>query len=160
MKNKKNWQYAKILVGIILTAIAGLYIIPLFNNAKPDCIPAGEQKVTRWKDMYWYPCKYSWNGYCLWPIRRKHITYKITVTEGISVRDDKGKPIPIARGKRKKWAIYDSTDWNAIESSPILKNRYPDYEPIADNEYIVLVETRYRWFNDVESTVRVCTQQP
>jgi hypothetical protein len=158
MKNKTTWQYAKFLIGITLTVIIGSFI-PLFE-AEPDCIASQGQTVVKWKDMYWFPCKYSWNGVCLWPIRRRHVTYKVTVTEGLPIRDDNGKAIPIARGKRRKWSVYDSTDWNALVNFPIQKNKYPDYEPIADNEYVVSVETRYRLFNNVESTLRICTQKP
>jgi len=158
MKTKTIWKYPIFLIGIILTAIVVSFVIPLLN-AEPDCIPSGKQTVVRWKNMYWFPCKYSWNGFCLWPIRRKHITYKVTIIEGSPVRDDKGKASPIASGKRKQWTVYDSTDWNSIENNPIQKKRYPDYEPIADNEYVVLIETRYILFNHVESTVQICIQQ-
>jgi hypothetical protein len=114
----------------------------------------------KWKDMYWFPCKYSWNGICIWPIRRKHITHKVTVSEGTPVRDENGNVIPLAGGKRRDWAVYDSTQWNAIGDNPVQRERYPDFEPISDNEYVVLVESRYRLFNDVESTLRICTQKP
>lgn len=158
MKNTTARKYAKILVGIILAAIASTSA-PLFK-AGPDCFVSQGQTVVKWKDMYWFPCKYSWNGLCIWPIRRRHSTYKVTVTEGFPVRDEKGRPIPIASGEKKKWAVYDSTNWNALENFPVAKRRYPDYEPIAENEYVVLVETRYRLFHDVESTLRICTQRP
>lgn len=156
MKNRINWRYANILIWFILTATLGAFI-PLFKS-EPDCIASEGQTVVKWKDMYWFPCTYSWNELCLWPIRRKHITYKVTVTEGIPVRDNKGKVIPIANGKRRDWQTYDSVDWNAIENSPVEKNRYPDYEPIADNEYVVMVETRYRLFHKVEANLKICTQ--
>jgi hypothetical protein len=156
MKNKTTWQSIKILMGLILTAIIGSSI-PLFKTG-PDCIASQGQTVVKWKNMYWFPCKYSWNGFCLWPIRRRHSTYKVTVTEGLPVRDEHGHAIPIASGKRRKWAIYDSTDWNALENIPIEINRYPDFEPIADNEYVVIVETRYKLFHNVEANLRICTE--
>jgi hypothetical protein len=156
MKNKTTWQSIKFLMGLILTAIIGSSI-PLFKT-EPDCIASQGQTVVKWKDMYWFPCKYSWNGFCLWPIRRRHKTYKVTVTEGLPVLDENGKAIPIASGKRKQWAIYDSNAWNVLVNIPIEKNRYPDYEPIADNEYVVIVETRYKLFHNVEANLRICTQ--
>ncbi|MFZ5902203.1 MAG: hypothetical protein ACOYZ8_01450 [Chloroflexota bacterium] len=108
--------------------------------------------------MYWFPCQYSWNGICLWPIRRKHITYKVTVHEGIALRDENGQAIAVADGIKKSWTVHDAVTWNSLVNDPDTKNRFQDYEPIADNEFVVLVETRYRWFNNVESTVRICTQ--
>lgn len=109
--------------------------------------------------MYWYPCKYSWKGICIWPIRRKHITYKVTVNQGIPLRDEDGAPIPTAEGKIRNWAVYDATTWNGFEKQPSQKRRFPDYEPIADNEYVVLVETRYRLLNKVENNLRICTRE-
>jgi hypothetical protein len=158
MKHKTAWQYAKILIGIILTAIITLST-PLFA-VKAGCSASKGQTVVRWKDMYWFPCHYSWNGLCLWPFQRKHVTYKVTITEGVPVRDEEGNLITIAGGKRKNWFVEDSTEWNAIENSPIRKPRFPDYEPIADNEYVVQVETRYRLFHNVEANLRICTKIP
>jgi hypothetical protein len=81
------------------------------------------------------------------------------VKEGTPVRDEDGAPILIAGGKIRKWSVYDSTAWNGFENQPRQKNRYPDYEPIADNEYVVLVETRYRLFNKIEDSLRICTHE-
>jgi hypothetical protein len=109
--------------------------------------------------MYWYPCEKSWLGICIWPpFRRRHITHKITVNEGTPVRDENGDPIVVAKGKLREWAVYDSKAWDQIAESPRQLARYPDYKPIADNEYVVLVETRYRLFNNVKSTVRICVE--
>lgn len=155
MNLKKTWKYSILTAGIALAAIV-LFSSP-WSRAEPECFASEGQTVVRWKDMYWYPCKYSWRGICLWPIRRKHITYKVTVKDGIPVRDEEGVPIPIAGGKIRKWSVYDSAAWNGFENQPRHKNRYPDYEPIADNEYVVLVETRYRLFNNVEENLRICT---
>ena len=156
MKSKTGLRYIKILTGVILMATLGSFI-PLLES-ESDCTTSERQQVIRWKDMYWFPCKYAWNGVCVWPIRRKHITYKVTVTEGIPIRNDEGKVIPIAGGKIRDWQTYDSLAWNALENIPVEKNRYPDYEPIADNEYVVMVETRYRLFHKVEANLRICTQ--
>ena len=156
MKNTSTWQYAKILLGVFLTAIM-TSSIPL-SKSERDCSAPDGQTVVKWKDLYYIPCKRSWVGFCLWPIRRKHYTYKVTITAGIPVRDERGKVVLIASGKRKKWEVYDSTAWNALENIPRKKNRFLGYEPIADNEYVVIVETRYVLFNDVESSLRICTQ--
>ncbi len=74
------------------------------------------------------------------------------------MRDEKGLPIIVANGKTRKWAVYDSTAWNGFENYPSQKRRYPDYEPIAENEFVVLVETRYRLFHNVEATLRICIE--
>jgi len=153
MKIKAAWKYAIILVGITLTAIAAVSL-PLFR-AEPDCFASQGQTVVKWKDQYW-PCKHWWSIRC----RRKHGTYKVTVNEGIPVHNENGMPIPMAGGKIRNWTVYDSTTWNGLEDFSAKKIRYPDYEPIADNEYIVVVETRYRLFHQVEATLRICTQTP
>lgn len=128
------------------------------TSAESECPAPSSQTVVRWKDMYWYPCQYSWNGICLWPIRRKHITYKVTVHEGVPWRDENGLAVAVAGGIKKDWTVHDAVTWNSLVNDPDTKNRFQDYEPIANNEFVVLVETRYRWFNNVESTVRICTQ--
>lgn len=157
MNIKAALKYTMFTAGIALTAI--VILSSPWSKAEPECFASEGQTVVRWKDMYWYPCKYSWKGICLWPIRRKHITYKVTVNEGIPVRGENGDPIPMASGKIQKWAVYDSATWNGLEEEPREKNRYPDHEPIADNEYVVLVETRYRLFNKVEDNLRICTHK-
>ncbi len=128
------------------------------NSTESECPISPDQTVVRWKDMYWYPCQYSWNGICLWPIRRKHITYKVTVHKGVVLRDENGQAIAVADGIKKDWTVYDAAAWNSSATGSTLRSRFPDYEPIAENEFVVLVETRYRWFNNVETTVRICTQ--
>jgi hypothetical protein len=126
-----------------------------------ECYASANQTVVEWKSMYWYPCQLSRHGICIWPpFRRRHITYKVTVKDGIPVRDENGNPIAIANGKIRAWEVYDSSAWNQIADFPRQLARYPDYEPIASNEYVVMVETRYRLFNNVESTLRLCTEQP
>jgi len=157
MNFKAAWKYTIFTAGITLTAI--VILASPWSQAKSDCFASEGQTVVRWKDMFWHPCKYSWKGICLWPIRRKHITYKVTVNEGTAVRDENGDPIAVASGKIQNWAVYDSTAWNGLEEKPREKNRYPEYEPIADNEYVVLVETRYRLFNKVEGNLRICTRE-
>lgn len=157
MKIKAALKHTFLTAGTVLTAVVLLF--SPFSNAKSDCFASESQTVVRWKDMFWYPCKYSWKGICFWPIRRKHITYKVTVNQGIPMRDEDGAPIPIAEGKIRNWAVYDAATWNGFEEQPSQKRRFPGYEPIADNEYVVLVETRYRLFNKVEDHLRICTQK-
>lgn len=129
------------------------------QNANNDCSSISEQTVVRWLDMYWYPCEKSWLGICIWPpFHRRHITYKITVNRGTPDRDENGNPIVIAKGKIRDWTVFDSDAWAQIAEVPLQLARYPDYKPIADNEYVVLVETRYRLFNNVKSTVRICVE--
>jgi hypothetical protein len=157
MNIKAAWKYSIFTAGIAMTALV-LFASP-WSKSEPECFASGEQIVVRWKDMYWYPCKYSWRGTCVWPIRRKHITYKVTVNKGIPLRNEAGVPIAVAEGKIRTWVVYDATAWNGLVHQPRQKNRYPDYEPIADNEYVVLVETRYRLFHKVEANLRICTQE-
>jgi hypothetical protein len=128
------------------------------SSAKVECSNSTDQTVVQWKYMYWFPCKLAWKGICLWPLRRRHTTYKVTVNEGIPLLDESARAIPVARGKMRDWTVYNAEAWNAIENSPREKNRYVDYEQIASNEYVVIVETRYRLFNNVESTLRICVQ--
>ncbi len=156
MKTKAAWKYVIFLIGIALIAIM---VSSLFKT-EPDCGTSQGQTVVKWKDMYWFPCKLTWNGYCIWPIRRKHSTYKVTVNEGVPIRDEKGLLIIVADGKIRKWTAYDSTAWNGLENYPSQKSRYLDYEPIAENEYVVLVETRYMLFHNVEDTLRICVEKP
>ena len=159
MNLKAALKYALLTAGISLTAIASL-ASPLSVKTAAECYVSEGQTVVKWKDMYWFPCKYSWNGYCIWPLRRKHTTYKVTVNRGNPVLNEKGTPTVVASGKIRNWTVYDSTAWNGIETDPREKKRYPDYESIAENEYVVLVETRYRLFHNVEANLRICTQKP
>lgn len=157
MASKNVNKYISVILAAIFSALV-TSSIPLFS-AKPACSTSSGQTVVKWKSMYWFPCKYLWNGICLWPLQRRHSTYKVTVSEGIPLHDENGKAIPIASGVKKKWVIYDSTEWNAFENHPAVKRKFPDYERIADNEFVVVVETRYKLFHDVESTLRICTQE-
>lgn len=153
MKIKAAWKFGVFVVGITLTVIAASTIPSL--KAEPDCFASQGQTVVKWKDQYW-PCQNWWSIRC----RRKHSTYKVTVNEGISLRDENGIPVVIAGGKIRKWAVYDSTAWNGMEKYSWERKRYPDYQPVAENEYVVIVETRYRLFHNVEANLRICTQKP
>jgi len=186
MSNKTNFTQINVLMaigfGIIILSfltttgvptqsqsaftVASMSISPLSSSystqdIENECSNSSEQTVVQWKDMYWYPCQLSWRGFCIWPpFRRRHITYKVIVNSGIPLRDENNLPIAIANGKTRTWEVYDSNAWNQIAESPRHLARYPDYEPIASNEFVVLVETRYRLFNDVESTLGICVQPP
>lgn len=76
------------------------------------------------------------------------------------MRDERGRPIPVAGGKIRKWETYDSITWNELEKHRSGWKRVDDYEPIAENEYVVLVETRYRLLYNVQANLRICTQKP
>ena len=134
--------------------------ITLASSRKEECTKSSDQTVVDWKHMHWFPCKLGWKGICIWPLGRRHTTYKVTLNGGTPELGGRGKAIPVARGKVRDWLVYDSETWNAIENNPREKKRYLDYEKIALNEYVVMVETRYRLFNAVESTLRICFQQP
>jgi hypothetical protein len=157
MKLKAAWKYAIFGVGILLIPIL-IFSVSTFN-ARPACFVSQGQTVVKWKDEYW-PCNQWWNIRCLWPIHRKHTTYKITIKQGVPMREANGTPIVVAGGKIRTWEVYDSTAWNGLENYPGLKNTYQNYEPVAKNEYVVMVETRYRLFHNVEATLRICTQKP
>lgn len=130
-----------------------------FSSNADTCYVSPNQTVVEWKYLYWFSCKLSWKGICFWPPQRKHMTYKITLNEGIPVRGKNGRPIPIAKGKVRDWFVYDAKAWNALENKSRGK-RYVDYERIAPNEYVVEIETRYRLLNNVEATLSLCTEQP
>lgn len=156
MRKIKVSKYVSLVLAVILSAM--VTSSSPYTNTESECPAPSSQTVVRWKDMYWYPCQHSWNGICLWPIRRKHITYKVTVHEGTPVRDENGLPVVTAGGIKRDWTVHDAASWNSLVDSPSTRSRFQDYEPIAENEFVVLVETRYRLFNNVEDTVRICTQ--
>ena len=87
-----------------------------------------------------------------------HFTYKITIAESIPLRNKYGKVIPALNGHIKNWSTYDSEAWNIIEYVPFERTKFPDFEPIAPNEYVVVVETRHVLFSDVESLLEICVQ--
>ena len=131
----------------------------LIQDTKNSCTSGSEQTVVHWVDMRWFPCKLSLFGICIWPpLQHRHATYKVTINDGVPLRDENNKPIVIANGKTRTWTVYDSTRWNKIADSPRRLARFPGYKPIEPNEYVVMVETRYRLFNDVESTLRMCVE--
>jgi hypothetical protein len=166
MKNLTLLNRKRILAATILGAVlTATFIIMLSTQpistqtTDQGCYVSPGQTVVRWKSMYWFPCQVSIKGVCIWPIRRRHITYKVTVTDGIPLRDEKGRPIATAKGEKRDWLVYDAAAWKALGDDPVQRARYPDYEPIAENEYVVAVETRYQWFNNVEATLGICTEK-
>ena len=99
---------------------------------------------------------------CIWPIPHRHVTYKVTVDNGVPLRTRWGGVIPAINGEEKTgWLTYDANSWNALPNKPFRRNsyKYDNFEPIASNEYVVMVETRYRLFNDVDATLGICMQQ-
>lgn len=153
MKVRTAWKYAILVVGVILVAVT-VSAVPVFKG-KPDCFASEGQTVVKWKDQQW-PCRHWWSIGC----RRKHSTYKITLHEGLPLRDKRGVPIVIASGTIRDWAVYDAAAWNGMEPGSWQRQSYPEYEPIADNEYVVIVQTRYRLFHNVEANLRICTERP
>ena len=157
MKINPTWKFAIVVAGIGLTAV--ITFLPSFFRTKADCLASKKQTTVRWKNLYYGSCRRSWNGYCIWPIRRPHSTYKVTVNEGVPLRDENVLIVPVAGGKKRQWLVYDSTTWNGFGVKPSKWKRVADYEPIADNEYVVEVETRYRLFHNVEANLRICTHE-
>jgi hypothetical protein len=85
----------------------------------------------------------------------------VTVEDGVPLQTRWGKIIPAINGEEKKdWLTYDANSWNALPNQPFRRYGYVynDFEPIAPNEYVVMVETRYRLFSDVAATLGICTQ--
>ena len=160
MTNKTNYLFKSILMAAIIWIVI-LSLSP--DNSAPledKCFVSAGQTIVEWKSIDKMRCRRSVAGICVWPIPRRHVTYKVTVSDGIAFRDRHDNVIPAINGEmRSDWLAYDSTTWNALEYNPF-RNRYTDFEPIATNEYVVMVQTRYRLFNNVESTLGICVQQP
>jgi len=153
-----NVPVPRILVGEILSIPLTLH--RMFSQSGNSCYVSPNQTVVEWKGTYYAHCRMSLEGLCVWPFSHKHITYKVTIDEGIPLRDHRGGVVPATNGeKRNSWLTYDSESWNALEFDP-WNDYYIDFDTIAPNEYIVMVETRYRLFNDVGSTLGICMQQP
>ena len=153
MNIKAALKYGILTAGITLLAIVISKVQSL--KAEPDCLAPEGQTVVKWKNQQW-PCRHWWSIRC----RRKHSTYKVTLNGGIPLRDKNGMPVVIAAGRIRDWKIYDSVEWNGMKEGSRQRQSYPDYEPIAENEYVVMVQTRYRLFNNVEATLRICTEKP
>jgi hypothetical protein len=153
MKIRIASKLGRFAVGITIAVIA----VAAFSWFKTgaDCVTSKGQTVVKWKDQRWR-CRHWWSLGC----RRKHSTYKVTLHEGIPLRDEKGVPVVIASGKIRAWRVYDSTAWNGMRKGSWQRESYPGYEPIAQNEYVVMVQTRYRLFHNVEANLRICTEQP
>lgn len=128
------------------------------TNTRDSCYVSQDQTVVEWKSTFFTSCSLEWGDACVWPPSHKHKTYKITIPNGTPIRD-KGNIVPAINGKdRWSWTAYDASQWNELELSP--HNNYIDYEPIAENEYVIMVETRYRLFNNVETSLGICMQEP
>jgi hypothetical protein len=172
MKKKTN-RFLKLLIATILIGFLGLlfgarsayaryYLYEGIRRAFPrQCYVSPGQTVVEWKSgTYQTSCRISVEGICLWPIPHKHVTYKVTVNDGTALRTRRGAVIPAINGEEKTdWVAYDSNAWNSLPNNPFEKYSFTDFEPIASNEYVVMVQTRYRLFNNVDSTLGICTQQ-
>jgi len=173
MENTKNqlFKFGMIilLIGFIglLFSVSSVYAYYLHENRQMEnhsnqCYVSPDQTVTKWKSaiFYWRRCRETVGGICIWPITRRHVTYKVTVNDGIPLRTEQGDVIPVFNGKEESsWLTFDAESWNAISEGRYKRYEFLDYEPIASNEYVVMVETRYGWFNDVESTLGICVQK-
>ena len=172
MKNKTK-RLLKILIVLFLIGFLGLafgvrsvyahYYLHdgLRTSYLPSqCYVSPGQKVVEWKSAtYREHCSTSVFGICVWPIPHKHVTYKVTIEESVPLRTRWGSVIPAINGEEKRdWLTYDANSWNALPTKRFGKYRYTDFEPIASNEYVVMVETRYRLFSDVDATLGICTQ--
>ena len=172
IKNKNN-RFLKIVMAILMFGFLGVFFsvrsvhasYSLFEGGRISIVPqqcyiSPGQKVDEWKSSTSQGrCRMNVGGKCIWPIPHKHVTYKVTVDEATPLRTRWGSVIPAINGVEERgWLTYDSTSWNKLENNPFGKYEYSDFEPIASNEYVVMVETRYRLFNDVDSTLGICTQ--
>ena len=171
MKNKTK-HLLKILMAIFLIGFLGLvfgarsvYAHYLLEGSRAPYLPSQcyvspGQKVVEWKSAtYQEHCRISVFGICVWPLSHKHVTYKVTVEDGVPLRTKWGGIIPAINGEQKRgWVTYDSTAWNTLKNNPFERYQFADFEPIASNEYVVMVETRYRLFSDVDATLGICTQ--
>jgi hypothetical protein len=172
MKNKTN-RLLKFWLAALLIGVSGLFfgVRSAYAYYQQDGNPASYsedlcyvspgQTVVEWKSTYQAPCRHSIWGICIWPLPHKHVTYKVTVDDGIPLLSRRGTVIAAIDGEEKRsWLTYDQTSWNALEDNPSGKISYLDFEPIASNEYVVMVETRYRLFSNVDTTLGICIQQP
>jgi hypothetical protein len=170
LTRKSRSFISAILLGIITSASLPAMLvgrsasIPLFSQpqaaqSENACYVSPDQTVVEWKSTYFARCRVRLDSLCVWPIPHKHVTYKVTINDGEALRNHRGYVIAAVNGEEQpSWGTYNAAEWNALEFSP--RNRFIDFETIAANEYVVMVQTRYRLFNDVESTLGICIQQP
>jgi hypothetical protein len=174
MKNKKS-QFLKILIAVFLIG----FLVVLFgarsvyahytsngdfqtSNLPNQCYVSPGQKVVEWKSSTTQgSCRILIMGICIWPIPHRHVTYKVTVDDGIPLRTRWGRVIPAINGEEKLgWLTYDANSWNALPNKSFRRYGYvyDNFEPIAPDEYVVMVETRYRWFSNVDTSLGICVQ--
>ena len=168
-QSQKNIWWIPVFLGMILGFLFSVrsvfaYYLVYGGNRMSDtpeqCYVSPEQTVVEWKSStYKERCWRSIAGICVWPIPHRHITYKVTLDAGIPLRTTRGSVIPAINGEEiRNWLTFDSNSWNNIKNNRFGRYEFSDFEPIASNEYVVMVETRYRLFNDVDSTLGICTQ--
>jgi len=173
MKSTRRLQkyiwWIPVLLGMVIGVLFGVrsvfaqyfeYDSNRVISPSEQCYVSPGQSVVEWKSGTTHQrCRESIAGICVWPIQHKHVTYKVTVNDGVPIRARWGRVIPAIDEQMMGWETYDSTSWNRLENNPYGRYEYSDFEPIDTNEYVVMVQTRYRLFNDVESTLGICTQQ-
>ncbi len=156
-----SWRRRQLLIGVLI-ATSAWALAPATRAQdsanRETCTVSDEQTVVRWKSTYRVRCELSIAAYCVWPLPYSHVTYKVTAGDSVPLRNRSGKVIAAVRGQRRRWLTYDAAAWNALERSS-RGPRYIDFEPINTSEYVVMVETRYRLFEDVESTLGVCVEE-
>jgi hypothetical protein len=169
-RSQKYIWWIPVLLGMMLGFLFGVrsvfaqYFVYDRNQVlspSERCYVSPGQTVVEWKSGTTHErCRESIAGVCIWPIPHKHVTYKVTVNDDDTPLQTRwGRIIPAINGEQKRsWLTYDANSWNALENKSYGRYQYSNFEPIADNEYVVMVETRYRLFSDVDSTLGICIQ--
>jgi len=187
MAQKNNYKWKSILLAILIlglllpviffpeiqavvtgTPASDQLINFPFMPSRPSgtCYVSPNETVTEWKGTSQSRCTVRFGGICVWPIPHEHQTYKVTITDNsVPLRNEKGSVIAATSGDiRSDWLTYDSNSWNELANYSnfgfFRRNPYSDYQPIASNEYVVMVQTRYRLFNNVDSTLGICVEKP
>ncbi len=168
---KNNIKELTLIAALGTTFLLAGFLAISLSHAKPllignvqtsnDCYVSPEQTVEAWSHYYYEHCEYAFQGICIWPLRRRHFTYKVTLPSGDIPQLDHSDRIQAAiDGKKLSWTTFDSETWNFIEYSPFEINKYPNYKTIQEDEIVVGVPTRYKWLNDVEAALGICVQEP
>lgn len=170
-RSQKYIWWIPVLLGMMLGFLFGVRSVFaqyfLYNrnqvlSPSERCYVSAGQTVVEWKSGTTQErCRESIAGVCVWPIPRRHVTYKVTVDDGTPLRTRRGNVIPAINGEEKiSWLTYDSNSWNALPDKSFRRYGYvyDDFEPIASDEYVVMVETRYRLFSNVDASLGICIQ--
>jgi hypothetical protein len=168
-RSRKKLLWIPVTLGMFLgflfgarSVFAHYFVYTNNHSSRPprQCHVSPEQTVVKWKSGTTQDhCRSSVAGVCIWPISHRHVTYKVTVNDGVPLRNGRGRVISAINGDQmRSWTTYDAASWNTLENKPFYKYNFSDFEPIAANEYVVMVETRYRLFTDINSTLGICVQ--